>query len=263
MDDAPLPSDGSVTPTNPPRKQRLGRGLKHMLGQSAPKADADVQAKTASENAPESQTDLKGKTGDTGKTASDHAGNVRLVHEPATPPAVTSQSKQSKMSPATNANVVEDAVSLFTTYDERFTALSGQLEAACNLLADQRQLEVRRARRSAYLGWSLVAALIVIGMVGLWRAGETIGGQRNEIRQMTTQASILSGQMNASELRINDMQSQLQSAAMDQSQLKSELTDMRNALSKANLVIDQWMQRAHDAQDSQSAETKKSSAKAE
>lgn len=254
MDDAPLPGEGSPSPSKTPRKQRLGRGLKHMLGQAAPDAGSRSVPKAVGET--DKETPAPAAT----ETASDHAGNMRLVLEPATPPTIAAKVSKPVMNPTTSADVVEDAVSLFTTYDERFESLSGQLEAACNLLSDQRQLEIRRARRSAFTGWSLVAALIIVGMVGLWRAGETIGGQRNEIRQATTQASILSGQMNASELRIADMQSQLQSAAIDQSQLKSEIDDMRNALSKANLVIDQWMQRAHEAQD---AKKPKSSAKAE
>ncbi len=231
MDDATHPGDGSPTTETSTRKPRLGRGLQDMLGQKAGDADASGEGDTFEE------------------TGTDHVGNVRSMHtSTASPDAPAAPDKPTKpvMNPTTSANVVEDAVSLFTSYDERFTALTSQLEAACNLLKDQRQLEVRRARRSGYVGWSLVAVLIILGMVGLWRAGETIGGQRTQIRQITSQASALSGQVNAAELRISDLQSQLTDAASDHARMQSELADMRSALSKANLVIDQWMQRAHE-----------------
>lgn len=273
MDDAPLSSDGSpdnsdlpVSPRKPPRNQRLGRGLKNMLRQpetAEQASDCDVASSaTVVVEEPTAKASAKG----------------RIVHDEAAPtdvnspnesgiksdtPANEASNLSKKMKPSTTAGVVEDAVSLFASYDDRFASLSGQLEAACNLLADQRALEVRRARRSSHIAWAAVAVFVILGMIGLWRAGETIGGQRTEIRQINTQASLLSGQLSTSSERIAELRTNLNSAAAAQSNLRSELNDMRSALTKANLVIDQWMERAHSVEETQADQTKKTSPKAE
>lgn len=273
MDDAPLSSDSSpdnsdlpVSPRKPARNQRLGRGLKNMLRQpetaeQANDRDEDCSTIVVVEEA-------------TGKAL----GKGRIVHDEVARPTVASPNEtgeksdtpadeasnlSKKMKTSTTAGVVEDAVSLFASYDDRFASLSGQLEAACNLLADQRALEVRRARRSSHIAWSAVAVFVIIGMIGLWRAGETIGGQRTEIRQLNTQASLLSGQLSTAGEQIAELQTDLDSEAAAQSTLRSELNDMRSALTKANLVIDQWMERAHSVQGTQADQTTKGSVKAE
>ena len=125
-------------------------------------------------------------------------------------------------------------------------SLSDQLEATCHLLAAARKLQLRRSQRSARIGWSLVASMIVLGMVGLWRAGETIGGQRTQLDAATSEAGILSGKLNSSVLRIAELNAELGVSDTMQAQLESELMDTQSALLKANRVIDAWMKRAYE-----------------
>jgi hypothetical protein len=123
-----------------------------------------------------------------------------------------------------------------TVVDERQLQLAGGMVAAWQRVAESADQELTRSRRLGTVAWSLVAALVLAGGVGVWRATRAVSSAESDLGLAQYEQKQLAGQVRSASDRATDLDAQLRKLQDESADRQAKLTQ---AVEKAALASSQ------------------------